>query len=76
MATLDDAKKKRSNKARIVTRRVNEVLNGIKSDSLPEEINEKIQNLKQTMEELGAIQDEVVVLIDESDETALKTAKN
>ena len=73
---MEDAKKHRTSKARIVTRRMNEVLNGIKSISLPGELNEKIHTLKNTMEELGKLQDEVILLIDESDQTTLETEEN
>ena len=44
MATVEDAKKKRAGKARVVTRRVNEVLKALKSKLQEDEIVDKINN--------------------------------
>ena len=60
---MEDAKKNRSKKAGMVTRRVNELLNAIKMRLYPEDVKTKIGNLTYTMDELGAIHDEVNDLI-------------
>ena len=66
MATVEDAKKKRAGKARVVTRRVNEVLNALKSKLQEDEIVDKINNLKYAIGELGNLHDDVITIIEEA----------
>ena len=54
---MEDAKKSRTKKARTVTRRVHELENAIRVMAPKREINEKIEKLKSTQDELGEIQD-------------------
>ena len=72
---MDEAKKKRTNKARVVSRRTTELLNGIRCSAQEEEINDKVANLKQALGELGSLHDDVMGYLDEklvgaSDEAA------
>ena len=67
---MDAAKKARSVKARVVSRRVNELINGIKGLLQVEDIDEKLKNLKLSHDELGALHDEVLTTMEEADENA------
>ena len=60
----ETAKKQRSIKARRVTRRVNELLNGIKTFIAKAEITEKINNVKYVVDELGELQDDYMGYLD------------
>ena len=60
---MEEAKKQRTNKARVVTRRTTEVKNAVASRSLPEDVTEKIKLLKTSMNELGPLHDNVIELI-------------
>ena len=60
----ETAKKQRSIKARRVTRRVNELLNGIKTSIAKAEITEKINNVKYVVDELGELQDDYMGYLD------------
>ena len=62
---MDELKKTRTVKARQVTRRVNELLNGIKIKVSEEDISEKIKNVKEALSELGTAHDEVVAVADD-----------
>ena len=62
-----EAKKARGVKARVVTRRVNELLNGIKILSSKEEIIGKINNIWYALEELGITQDTVIGVVQDAD---------
>ena len=67
---MEEIKKERSNKARTLTRRLNELINTTKLNGANIEVNEKISQVKNTLEELGEIQDRLLGSIDESDDTA------
>ena len=57
---MDDAKKRRSNKGRTATRRINELSTAIKDELPIEELEEKGKKLRIAMEELGVAHDEVL----------------
>ena len=61
---MEDIKKNRTVAARKVTRKTNELLTAIKCNSVKWDIEEKIHTVKYTMEELGTIQDDLLLLID------------
>ena len=62
---MEDIKKRRANIAKKVTRRINELLNGVKNVIEKEDIVEKINNVKYAVEELGVVQDELIGSIDD-----------
>ena len=62
---MDDVKKKRAGKARVLTRRTKELLNSTKLKLHEVEIVDKINNLKYAISELGTIQDDVMSLLEE-----------
>ena len=62
---MENAKKERTIKSRTVTRRTNELINGIKLALKPDEIDEKIRNLKYGMDELGKLQDNVMEYVED-----------
>ena len=64
---MQDCKKNRTLKARKLTRRTNELLNAVKIDAVKNDIEETIRTLKFAMDELGAVQDELLSLIDVND---------
>ena len=66
---MEEAKKKRASKARVVTRRTNELLNGIKCCLQGEEVLDKMNNLKYVLGELGSLQDEVLSVLESEDIT-------
>ena len=72
---MEDAKKSRATKARFVTRRVNEVNNGIKTVAEKDDIIEKIENLKVAMNELGRIHDEYMGYFEDDPENLQKELK-
>ena len=57
----------RTGKAKLVTRRINELSNAIWAVSLKEDIVGKIDKVKNAIDELGWIQDEYLEYIDEKD---------
>ena len=61
---MEELKKKRASKARVVTRRVNELGNGVTCALTEGEIVDKINNLKYASSELGARQDDVMEAAD------------
>ena len=62
---MDEAKKTRTWKARVVTRRTNELLNSMKCKLQEEEIVDKINNLKYALTELGTLHDDVIGILEE-----------
>ena len=60
---MEDCKKQRTAKARLVTRRVNELINAVHCGAAKEEIWEKINNVKHIMNKLGEVQDELWEMI-------------
>ena len=64
---MEAAKTERTKKARLVTRRMNEMLNCLKTEPLVTEVKEKIDTLKYAIGELGDIQDEVMSHIHDED---------
>lgn len=62
---MEVKKVERTIKARLVTRRTNEILNAVKTECSSEEIEEKIARLKASMDELGSSQDSYMVYCDE-----------
>ena len=64
---MEEIKKDRTSKARLVSRVVTEVLNGVHCYSKANEITDKINNLKYAMEELGKLHDEYIGRIDLED---------
>ena len=62
---MDETKKKRTNQARKVTRKVNEIGTAIKGKIHVSEIKEKISTLKYCMEDLGTLHDEYMDLLDD-----------
>ena len=56
---LEEAKKKRAVKARMVTRRIFELQTAVSRGAAKEEIVEKIEVVKNVFDELGYLQDEV-----------------
>ena len=74
---MEDVKKRRTAQAKLVTRRVTTLLNGINCEVPKDEIEEKINNLKSAVGQLGLIQDEIMVLLDgEDDRTVVETQEN
>ena len=61
----ENAKKQRSGKARVLTRRLNELLNGLSCLLQVEEIVDKMSNLKYTLCELGTFHDDLLTAIEE-----------
>ena len=62
---MEEAKNERAKKARLVTRRINELINCIKSNPPESEVSEKIYTLKYAKDELGIAQDDVIANITE-----------
>ena len=62
---MGDIKKRRTNIAKKVTRRINELLNGVKNVIEKEDIVDKINNEKYAVVELGVVQDELIGSIDD-----------
>ena len=65
---MDELKKKRASKGKLVTRRTNELLNAVKCLLQEEEITDKINTLKYALGELGSIQDEISTLFDDQNQ--------
>ena len=68
---MEDAKKNRSNAARKVTRKSNELLTAIKGEVHKNEVQEKIDSLKECMDELGIEHDKLMEYIVETDTDAI-----
>ena len=67
-------RKARTSKARMVTRKTNELSNAIKLEVHSVEINEKIRSLKFTMGELGELHDAVIENIPEGENNETEVA--
>ena len=74
MGDKEAAVKARASKARVVSRKTNELNNAIKLEVLPGEINEKVQKLKYAMGELGELHDAVIENIEEGEKYEEETA--
>ena len=65
---MEDAKKNRSDKGRMATRRTNELNSAISQELPVEELESKIGILKEAMEELGLAQDKVLEKLEEDND--------
>ncbi len=65
---MDEVKKRRAGKGKLVTRRTNELLSAVKCLLQEEDIVDKINTLKYALSELGSIQDELSTLLDEQNQ--------
>ena len=68
---MEDAKKNRTNAARKVTGKSNELLTAIKGEVHKNEVQEKIDSLKECMDELGIEHDKLMEYIVETDTDAI-----
>ena len=71
---MEEATKGRSAKGGIVTRRINELHGALKNEMSWNEIMEKVNKLKDAMENLGEAQDAVINLITDDKEKPKKLA--
>ena len=70
---LEKTKKARSSIARTLTRRTNELRHLVQNGVAATDVEEKISQVKGSMEDLGLVHDEVMNSMDESDEANLTT---
>ena len=70
---MEDIIKRRTNIAEVGTRRINELLNGVKNVIEKEDRVEKINKVKYAVEELGVVQDELIGIIDDDATVAEET---
>ena len=73
---MEECMLNRTNKARKLTRKKNELLNAIHSGVHPKEAQEKISIVKACMEELGDVHDEYITQLDETDVEGIDRAEN
>ena len=73
---MEEAKRSRANNARKLTRRVNELLNAVKTCIDKKDVEDKICTVKYNIDELGVLQDEVLANIEDNDKGAFEKEVN
>ena len=73
---MEEAKRVRSNKGKTATRRINELITATKEDLHSEELDAKVQKLREAIEKLGVAHDVVLESVTSEEEAAVIGLEN